>query len=135
MDTVVNVLNVIWPYLAVGGGITVVTQILKRMVKLENSAVIRTLFYTITLVTTALTFLLGNQGLSAGLLALHAVGYSGVANVLFPLVSRVDGFLSKLNEALKIVTKDAPAVEAGIAELAAAAEAAQQTQTPAPAKF
>lgn len=127
MNETLTVLNIVWPYLVAGGGITVVTQILKRITRLENSAVILTLFHTVTLLTTAVAYLLSTHALSAGTLALHAAGFSGIANALYPLVARADAFLTKLNQALKIVKDGTPKVEAAINEA---------TQTlPPPATF
>lgn len=120
MNTAVTLFNLILPYLAAGGAITVLTQILKRLVSLENSAVVRLLFHTITIAITALTYLLGDHGVSYYLLLLHASAYSGIANALFPFVSKIDKTLSQLRRAFQIINQDVNAAETVINEAAAA---------------
>lgn len=119
-----QILNVVWPYLVTGGGISVVTQVLKRLAKLENSATVRLLFHTVTALTVVLAYLLSERGISAGMLALQGTAFSGIASAAFPLVSHTEGFLRKLYAAFQVINATAPQVETAIAEAAAMAAVA-----------
>jgi hypothetical protein len=129
VNTAINIINAVWPYIAAGAGISVVTQVLKRLVKLESSKVILVLFHTITVVGTLVAYLLSNQTLNLGELGLRMAGLSGIAQAVHPFVSAANDWLSKLKQALDLINQDAPKVETAINEAAAAAS------TPPPANF
>jgi hypothetical protein len=143
MNTALNIFNAVWPLIALGGGATVVTQVLKRVTKLEKNSVIIFLFHSVTVVTTLITYLLGSHALSLGVLAVHGGAISGFANALYPVVKWMDGKLAKINQALKIVNQDLPQVEQTVGLPASAPiqpdthttglpTAAQNTNTPPP---
>jgi hypothetical protein len=129
MNETLNIFNAIWPYIAGGAGITVFTQILKRLATLEKSSAIRTLFHTVTVVATGLSYWI-NKDVSAVMLVLHGAGLSGFANALYPAVKWVDEKIAKIQKALKLVDQDLPEIEKVVNEAETiAASTATTTQT------
>lgn len=122
-------MNTILLLIGLGGGATLLTQVLKRVAKLEKSWIIRTLFHTTVVAGTVVSFALGTHGigaitLTAGLL--HGGALEGFGNTIYPVVKWLDKWLTKVSRALKVVNKDEALVESTIA---AATVATQNTNT------
>jgi hypothetical protein len=117
MNSAINIFNQVWPLVAGGAAITVITQILKRAANLEKNSVIKFLFHTVTFVWTALSYVLGAHGLSALLVVLHGGDFGYFGNSLYPIVKYLDEKAVTLRAAMKIVKNDLPAIEKVVGEL------------------
>lgn len=140
MGTLLKIFSFVWPLLAVGTGVTVLTQVTKRAARVEKSSVARTLFHTVTFLATLATWWV-DHAMSAYMLLLHGGAYGGFANGLYPVVKWVDGKVRSFYNAVKLAKKYAPdlekiaqdveettGVDLGVPETAAAPATPEPTQ-------
>lgn len=111
MQTAINIVNILLPYLAVGAGLTVLTQVVKRISRLERTSVILLLFHTLTFLATLATWWV-NHAMALYALVLHGTAYSGAASALYPAVRWLDGRITSFYKTIQLAKKYEPELEA-----------------------
>lgn len=111
METAIHIANILLPYLAVGAGLTVLTQIVKRVSRLERTSVILLLFHTLTFLATLATWWV-NHAMALYTLVLHGTAYSGAASALYPAVRWLDGKITSFYKTIQLAKKYEPELEA-----------------------
>ena len=110
MNTALKIFDFVWPLLAVGGGLTLFTQIAKRIARVEKSSVARFMFHSFTLLFTFATWWV-DHAMGLYMLVLHGGAYSGFASGLYPVVKWLDGKVTKFMNVVKLVKQYEPALE------------------------
>lgn len=108
-------MNEVLLLVGLGGGSTLLTQVTKRIAKLnkdnEHDWVIRLLFHAFSFGGTVLSFVVGAHALSIVNAIVHMLSLEGSGTAVYPFVKVADKWLTKVQKGLKIVDAEEPKLE------------------------
>lgn len=111
IDALNQLLSSAWPLIAGAGGVSAVTQIVKKLLSLENAKVIQVVFATVAFLATAGEYLLVNHNMPASIFGLSTAALMGVATpIYFYVIKPLDTFITQVRNFTKSQQAADPAV-------------------------